>query len=151
MADPQVDLSGGLVPKDTGVDLSGGLVPKNTASAQPPWYSAAGLKSKAYELADAATRSLPAAGATIGALIGAGAGTGAAPGPGTAAGAVGGAGMGGMGGEALKQILRNALGFETPQTTGEQAASIAKQGAIQAGIQGVSEALPFAAGPLRNA
>jgi len=120
-------------------------------SAQPSWYSAAGLKAKGYELGESLAQSLPAAGAMIGATIGAGAGTGAAPGPGTIAGTVGGAGMGGMAGEAGKQLLRNLLGFENPLTYGQQAADITKQGVTQAAVQGLSEALPFAANPLRKA
>lgn len=136
-----VDLSAGLVPKQGGdIDLSAGLVPK--ASAQPAWYTPAGLKSLAYEGADALTRSLPAAGATVGALIGSEAGP---------VGSVGGAGLGGMAGSSAKQLIRNALGFETPQTYSGVAGDIAKEGAVQGGVQAASEALPLAAGPLRNA
>lgn len=123
-------------------------------SAQPPWYSAAGLKSRLYSAADAATEALPAAGATVGALIGGGAGTVAeagVPGPGTVAGGIGGAGVGGMGGEALRQLIRRALGFESPQTSADAAREITKQGVIQGGVQAASEVLPLAAGPLKRA
>lgn len=78
----------------------------------------------------------PAAGATAGGMIGAGGGP---------LSAVGGAGMGGMGGAALQQILRRMLGFpDVPQTSGEAAKDIAKQGTEQAAVQGLTELMPGA-------
>jgi hypothetical protein len=70
---------------------------------------------------------------------------------GTAAGAVGGAGMGGMAGEAGRRFYRQLRGLDAPQSTDENATGIAKQGAIQGGIQAASEALPLAAPFLKNA
>lgn len=102
----------------------------SSIGANPPWYSAAGLKSGLYRAADALTQALPAAGATVGGFLGASAGP---------VGAIGGAAVGGMGGEALRQIERRGLGFESPQTSAEAAQGIAKEGAIQGALQGASE------------
>lgn len=122
----------------------------NTISAGPKPFTLPWLKSKFYTISDAASQGLPAAGATAGAMIGAGAGT-AAPGPGNVAGAIGGAGIGGMAGEAGRQLVRRALGFDAPDTSADAAKQIAKEGAIQGGIQGATEGLPFLGGYLKNA
>lgn len=121
-----------------------------TMKAAPKEWTVPWLKEKLYNVADSLTEGLPAAGATAGAMIGAG--TGAADfGTTTVPGAIGGAGIGGMAGEALKQHVRRALGFEVPQTSEEAAKEITKQGVIQGGVQAVTEGLPMLAGPLKSA
>lgn len=120
--------------------------------AAPKEWSVPWLKERLYNIADSLTEGLPAAGATAGALIGGGAGTGVAPGPGTITAGIGGAGIGGMAGEALKQHIRRALGFEdVPHTGNEAAGEIAKQGAIQGGIEAASAGMGELAPILRNA
>lgn len=111
-----------------------------------PW-----LKEKAYQAADSVLEALPGVGATAGA-IGGGLVTGGPSGGSVAIpGAIGGATLGGMAGDYVRQIGRRAVGFEAPQTPWEVSKSAMTEGALQGAIQGATEALPFAAGPLRKA
>lgn len=116
---------------------------KTSLNAAPKPFTLPWFKQEATNFAEGATKNLPAIGATIGGMAGAPAG-----GP---VGAVGGAGIGGMGGAAASQILRRILFGEGPQTSSDAAKDITKQGVTQAGIQGVTEGLPFLAGPLKKA
>ena len=112
-------------------------------SAQPKPFSREWFRQGLWRTAAGAADLAPAAGATAGGMIGSTEGP-----PGT----VGGAGVGGMGGEALKQLIRRALGFpDVPQTSLDAAKGIAKQGAIQGGIQAATELIPPLAGPVRRA
>lgn len=122
-----------------GAGLAGGT--SATMQAQPQPWSLPWLKGKLVGAEDSFSRALPAAGAMIGGFAGA---------PGGPAGAIGGAGIGGMGGAGAKQLMRRALGFGGPATTDEAAKDIMGEGAIQGGIQGVTEGLPFLAGPLQR-
>src|SRR6185312_13589383 len=119
-------------------------------SAAPKPFTGAWLKQKFYNLAVPGANYLPAAGSTAGAVIGGTAGT-VEPGGGNALGAMGGAGVGGMAGDAAKQLFLRAIGWGGPATAAEASKEIAGQGLMQAGIQGVSELLPFLAPSLRNA
>lgn len=105
---------------------------------QPSLFSAPGIKSMFYTLADKATNLLPSIGGAGGGLLGAGAGSVAGP-VGTVGGGVGGAAIGGAGGEAARQLARRALGFEVPKTSMDAAESIGgeglRQGAYEAGGQ----------------
>lgn len=112
-------------------------------SAQPKAFSLPWFKQGLWRAGASTADVAPAAGATIGGMIGASGGP---------ASAIGGAGMGGMGGAAAQQLMRRALGYpDVPQTSGAAAQDIAKQGAVQGGIQAATEGLPFLAGPLRRA
>ncbi len=112
-------------------------------SAQPKPFTTEWFKQGLWRAGAAIADVAPAAGATIGGIIG------APEGPG---GAIGGAGMGGAGGAAVQQMMRRGLGYQdVPQTGGQAAQDIAKQGATQAAIQGATELMPLAAGSLKNA
>lgn len=111
-------------------------------SAQPKPFSKEWFKQGLWRTGATTADVAPAAGATVGGLIGA---------PEGPLASVGGAGMGGMGGAAIQQLIRRALGFpDVPKTSGEAAKDITKQGTTQAVIQGATELLPFAAGPLKR-
>jgi hypothetical protein len=114
--------------------------------AAPKPLSKEWFQQKLTNFEGGATDALPAAGATVGGIAGAGAGVGA----GSVPGAIGGAAIGGMGGEAAKQLLQRMFGFGGPSTSGEAAKDITKEGLIQGGVQAVSEGLPFAAPPMRR-
>lgn len=118
------------------------MKPTAMRAAYKPW-SKEWLKEKLYRGGFETTEALPAAGATIGGMIG-GAG-------GSVPGAIGGAGFGGMGGDAAKQILQRLIFGVGPKTSGEAAQSITKQGAIQGVVQGFTEAIPGASGPIERA
>src|SRR5213594_4292402 len=94
--------------------------------AAPKPFTLPWLKQKFYGGADIGTKALPAAGATVGGLVG------TAGGP---AGTIGGAALGGAGGEAASQLVRRALGFESPETSLEAAKQIGIEGAVQGGLQ----------------
>lgn len=112
-------------------------------SAQPKPFSKEWFEQGLWRAGASTADIAPAAGATAGGMIGSSGGP---------LSAVGGAGMGGMGGAALQQIIRRLLGYpDVPQTSGQAAKDIAKQGTTQAAIQGATELLPLAAGPLKNA
>ena len=133
--------------------------PTSVMKAAPATGSLPWIKEKLYNAADAATNALPGVGGATGAMIGAGAlGTaGVTTGPGAleaaSAGEVGGAGIGGMGGEAARQLLRRLIFPEehAPQTSNEAAGQITKEGAIQGAIQGVTEGAAAAAPALGRA
>lgn len=111
-------------------------------SAQPKPFSKEWFKQGAWRAGASTADVAPAAGATAGGMIGS---------TGGPLSAVGGAGMGGMGGAALQQIIRRLLGYpDVPQTSGDAAKDITKQGVTQAAIQGATELLPMAAGPLQR-
>lgn len=105
--------------------------PVGTFEKAPPVGSWRWIEGKGWELADVATRTLPAVGGILGGIVGFAGG-----GP---IGAVGGAGVGGMGGEAASQLARRTLGFEAPKTASEAAKKISEQGVIQAGSQALGE------------
>lgn len=112
-------------------------------SAQPKPFTKEWIRQNLWRAGAATADVAPAAGATAGAMIG------SMEGP---VAAVGGAGVGGMGGEAAKQLLRRKLGFtDVPKTSVEAARDIAKQGTIQGGVQALSEVVPGAAGPIERA
>lgn len=114
-------------------------------SAQPKPFSKEWFRQGLWRTAAATADAAPAGGGTAGAIIG-GMGTG------NPLGAVGGAGFGGMGGEALRQIIRRVLGFpDVPQTPGEAAKDITKQGVIQSSIQGATELIPPISSPIGRA
>lgn len=82
---------------------------------------------------DRAVSALPAVGATAGGIIGGIGGTVAGMGVGGVPGAAGGAGLGGAAGEAAKQLINRARGSaDAPQTSGDAALAIGKEGAIDA-------------------
>ncbi len=58
--------------------------------------------------------------------------------------------MGGMAGEASRQIIRRVLGFEGPETPTEAALDIATEGALQGGIEAGTAGLGRLAAPLRR-
>lgn len=131
-----------------GYGLAGGTTA--TMQAAPKRFTLPWFKQQGINFADAATGALPAAGATVGGTLGGAAGSSVGP-VGTAGGAVSGAGIGGMAGEAGKQLIRRLLGFESPQTSQQAGNEIGKQGLIQAGVELPAQALPFLAGPLQRA
>jgi hypothetical protein len=108
--------------------------------AYPKPFTVDWLKRKGLDAETSFESALPAAGATIGGVAG-----GMSAGP---PGAVGGAGFGGMGGEAARQILRRAMGWGGPATSGEAAQDITKAGVTQAAIQVPTEVAPMLKGPL---
>lgn len=111
-------------------------------SAQPKPFSSEWFKQGLWRTAASIADVAPAAGATIGAMIGA---------PEGPVAAIGGAGVGGGGGTALQQMIRRGLGYpNAPQTSAQAAQDITKQATTQAAIQGATELLPFAAGPLKR-
>ena len=111
--------------------------------AQPKPFTKEWFKQGLWRAGASTADVAPAAGATIGAMVGS---------EGGPAGAIGGAGMGGAGGAGLQQLMRRALGYpNVPQTGGEAAQDITKQGVTQAGIQAATEVLPGLAGPLKRA
>lgn len=112
-------------------------------SAPPPMFSKQWFKEKATNLGLDVADALPGVGATAGAVA-------AFPEGGPVA-SIGGAGIGGMGGEAGKQLLYRGLGWQVPQTSEEAANRITKQGAIQGAIQGVTEGMGAFAPPLQRA
>src|SRR6267142_5289303 len=124
--------------------------PARTMRAAPKPFTKEWFKAKLIGGEEALTEALPGAGTTVGGTLGGIAGSSVGP-LGTVGGAVSGAGIGGMGGEAAKQLLKRLFGFESPKTSEEAAGAIGKEGMIQAGVQLGTEALPFAAGPLRRA
>jgi hypothetical protein len=84
---------------------------------------------------DAAVDALPAVGGTLGGIVGGIGGTVAGFGVGGVPGAVGGAAIGGAGGEALRQLAERARGNAAPATAMDAATGIAKEGAIQGGLE----------------
>src|SRR5437899_608766 len=142
---PLFDMSKATPIQQQQPSATSGAAQATKLSPQPKPFTKDWFKGIFYnQIADPATQALPAAGAMIGGIAGLPEG-----GP---VGAVGGAGIGGMGGEAAKQLIRRKLGFgDAPNTPEEAAKSIMGQGAIQGGIQGVTEGLPFLAGPLQRA
>lgn len=120
-----------------------------TIGPTPKFPSGAWWKQKTYNIAVPTANQLPTAGATAGSIIGATGGT--LTGPGDPLAAVGGAGLGGMAGEAAKHALLALLYPSYRPSMAQESKDISKQGVEQAGIQGVSELLPFLAGPLKNA
>src|SRR6266850_1343606 len=124
--------------------------PARTMRAAPKPFSKEWFKAKLIGGEESLTEALPGAGATAGGTVGGIAGSSVGP-LGTVGGAVSGAGIGGMGGEAAKQLLKRLFGFESPATSEEAAGAIGKEGMIQAGVQLGSEGLPFLAGPLKSA
>jgi hypothetical protein len=112
-------------------------------SAQPKPFTLPWLKQGAWRAGASTADAAPGIGATLGATAGA---------TGGPLSAVGGAGMGAMGGVGLQQIMRRILGYpNVPQTSGEAAQDITRQGTTQAAIQAGTELLPFLAGPLKDA
>lgn len=101
----------------------------------PGLFSKAGAKSAMFNAAESTADAMPSMGATAGGLIGGGVGSGAAPGAGTVLGATGGAGIGGMGGEAAKQLIKRLVFGEGPKTTGEGINDISKEGITQAALE----------------
>lgn len=106
-------------------------------SAGPGMFSKGWFKEKMYGGIDKGSNMLPAAGGLAGGLIGAGAG--APSGPGAIATGAGGATLGGAGGEAARQLIRRAMGWDAPETSMAAAKAIAveggKQGAYELGGQ----------------
>src|SRR6267142_4075698 len=121
-----------------------------TMRAAPKPFTKEWFKAKLIGGEESFTEALPGAGATAGGTVGGIAGSSVGP-LGTVGGAVSGAGIGGMGGEAAKQLLKRLFGFESPKTSEEAASAIGTEGLLQGGIQLVTEGLPFAAGPLKRA
>lgn len=119
------------------------LAGAKSLSAPPPMFSKQWFKEKGIGLGLDTADALPGAGATAGAVA-------AFPEGGPVA-SVGGAGIGGMGGEAGRQLMYRALGWPAPKTSAEAANQITKAGATQGIIQGVTEGLPFLKGPLQRA
>lgn len=115
----------------------------------PGLFSKAGAKSAMFNATESTADAMPSMGATAGGLIGGGAGTGIEPGGGTVLGATGGAGIGGMGGEAAKQLIKRLVFNEGPQA-GQAEKDITKEGATQAILeflgQGVGRGLNKARG-----
>lgn len=81
---------------------------------------------------DKVTDWLPAIGGTVGGVVG------TAGGP---VGSVGGAALGGMAGEAYKELITRARGRPAPRTMTAAATQIGTEGAIQGGAQAVGEAV----------
>ena len=133
-----------------------GANPVGTMKAAPRALTPAWFKEKFYTAADEGSQGLPAAGATVGAYIGATGGAVTAPvtGPGavplSAAGAIGGAGIGGMAGEATRQLVRRGFGFESPGTSRDAANRIAIEGAVQGGVEATTAGMGRMALPLRR-
>lgn len=112
-------------------------------SAQPKPFSEEWFKQGLWRSAATTADYAPAAGATIGTMAGAGGG------PETA---MIGAGTGGMGGTAVQQLIRRALGYpNVPQTSGEAAKDIGTQGLEQTALQGINELMPGASNALKGA
>ncbi len=106
---------------------------------------------KARTWTDMAVDALPAAGAAVGGTVGGIGGTAFGMGFGGVPGAAAGAGLGGATGEAAKQLLNRLRGADAPATSGEAAAAIGKQGAIDAATTGaMGAAIPRAATTLMD-
>lgn len=121
-----------------------------TVSAQPPFFSSKGLKSAGYGAVDSVANALPTAGGGIGGLIGGTGGSFVELGGGSLLGAVGGAGIGGMGGEAAKNYVKNLVFGEGPQSSGESATDITKEGTIQAVMELLGQGVGRGIGKMRN-
>ncbi len=125
------------------------LAKAETLTAPPKFGTKAWWKEKAIQAGFGVAEALPATGATIGGIVGATGGI--VGGPTSIPAGVGGAGIGGMAGEAGKQLLLRSLGApEVPATSEEAAKDITKQGLVQAGIQLGGEVTQFLASPARN-
>ena len=118
-------------------------------SPQPKMFSKAWWKQRATNIEQAATEALPGLGASAGATAGGIAGVPAGP-VGVFGGEVAGAGLGGMAGTGLKQILRRALGWEAPATGREAAAEMGREGMTQMGTQIPFSMMPAAAPMLKR-
>jgi hypothetical protein len=116
----------------TPLDVSG--LRGATISAPPSVFSGQWFKEKA----DRASDYLGTIGATIGAIAGSPAGPG---------GAIGGAALGGAAGESSRQLVQRALGtnYNVPQTSGQAAAQIGTEGAIQGGLEAATQGIGTAA------
>ena len=117
--------------------------------AAPKPLSKEWWKQQYLNAVDKGTSYLPAAGATAGGIIGGGSGAfdfGSTSIPG----AIGGAGFGGMGGEALKQIIRRAVLGQGPATAGDAARDITTAGITNAAVEGVGHMFPSLSGPLES-
>lgn len=113
--------------------------PTDTVGPVPAWYTKAGLKEHGYRMARAVLDFLPTAGGIAGGIVGGGAGL--ETGPGAIATAGTGAAAGGVIGEDLKlsgerMIFPESKGWTPGPQTGKE---VAKDLAIQGGVQGLSE------------
>ena len=84
---------------------------------------------------------LPMAGGVAGGIIGGIGGTVGGMGVGGIPGAVGGATLGGAGGEAFEQLIRRAMGLQTPETPLAAATSIGREGVVQGASEAAGGAL----------
>lgn len=101
--------------------------PTATVSAAPPLTSAAGAKRAGYTWLEKGLEALPLVGGIAGAIAGEGWAS------------VPLAGLGGAGGEAGRQLIRRAVGWNAPQTSTQAATDIAKEGASQAAAEATGQ------------
>lgn len=88
---------------------------------------------------DKLTEWLPAAGGTVGGIVG------TVGGP---IGTIGGAALGGMAGEAYKELINRARGRSAPATRMDAAKDVATQGAVQGGAEAIGAGIGAAAKPI---
>jgi hypothetical protein len=115
--------------------------PPATIGAAPSPTSGAGAKRTGYTYLEKGLEFLPMAGGIAGAIAGAPSGPGA----------VAGAGLGGAAGEAGRQLIRRAVGWSAPPTSGQAATDIAKEGASQAAAEATGQVGSRALKPIGEA
>lgn len=135
---PDLDASGqpDLSARPPDLDASGR--PTLTPSDAPKGLTWGGTYEK---LGQMMLEHLPAVTGALGGVAGGIGGTVFGFGVGGAPGAIAGAALGGGAGEAYKELIRRARGQTAPASSGEAAASIGTQGAIQGGTEAVGAGL----------
>jgi hypothetical protein len=94
---------------------------------------------------------LPMLGGTAGGMLGGAGGTVFGLGVGGVPGAIGGAAVGGAGGEAARELLNRVTGHGAPATSGDAAANIAGQAALQGGSELIGAGLTKSVGAVGKA
>jgi len=123
------------IPRVGAVAFPDTMSDQDIAAAAAKLHAEATQQPPSPSLLDRAIDALPEAGGLVGGVVGGIGGTAFGAGVGGVPGALGGATVGGGAGEALRQLLTRARGGAAPTSMSEAVASIAKEGAIQGGME----------------